>query len=310
MTNYNFSIIIPHKNTPDLLQRCLDSIPRREDIQIIVVDDNSDPSVVDFNRVPGVGEENIELYSTKEGRGAGYARNIGLEHAKGKWILFIDADDYYTDSLITSIDKYNNSEADIVFFNTNSIYEESSKQADRHLHINYCTSKFLDEGNDSFLRYYRYSPVAKMIKLSIIKDHSIRFDETIAANDARFSVISGFYANKIEADNSIIYIITSRAGSLEYTYSLEILDARINIDHLLNNFFHTHQINIRINPLRYMVFIIKIGITPFLSRYLKYFILRPYQCIIDTFSIIKEIYPLFLRKIYQKNNHKKIKIIK
>ena len=310
MTNYNFSIIIPHKNTPDLLQRCLDSIPRREDIQIIVVDDNSDPSIVDFNRVPGVGEENIELYFTKEGKGAGYARNIGLENAKGKWVLFIDADDYYTDSLITSIDKYNDSEADIVFFNTNSIYEESAKQADRHLHINYCTSKFLDEGNDSFLRYHRYSPVAKMIKLSIIKDHSIRFDETIVANDARFSVISGFYANKIEADNSIIYIITSRAGSLELTYSLEILDARINIDHLLNDFFHTHQINIRINPLRYMVFTIKIGITPFITRYLKYFILRPYQCIIDTLSIIKETYPLFLRKIYQKDNHKKIKIIR
>ena len=36
----NYSIIIPHKNIPDLLQRCLDSIPRREDVQIID-DDNS-----------------------------------------------------------------------------------------------------------------------------------------------------------------------------------------------------------------------------------------------------------------------------
>ena len=37
----NYSIIIPHKNIPNLLQRCLDSIPNREDVQIIVVDDNS-----------------------------------------------------------------------------------------------------------------------------------------------------------------------------------------------------------------------------------------------------------------------------
>jgi len=40
----NYSIIIPHKNIPHLLVRCLDSIPQREDVQIIVADDNSDIS--------------------------------------------------------------------------------------------------------------------------------------------------------------------------------------------------------------------------------------------------------------------------
>lgn len=38
---YKYSIIIPHKNTIHLLERCVDSIPRRKDIQIIVVDDDS-----------------------------------------------------------------------------------------------------------------------------------------------------------------------------------------------------------------------------------------------------------------------------
>lgn len=48
-----YSIIIPHKNIPDLLRRCLDSIPQRPDIQIIVVDDNSSPDKVDFAHFPG-----------------------------------------------------------------------------------------------------------------------------------------------------------------------------------------------------------------------------------------------------------------
>ena len=48
----NYSIIIPHRNIPLLLRRCLDSIPRRMDIQIIVVDDNSDPGQVDFEHFP------------------------------------------------------------------------------------------------------------------------------------------------------------------------------------------------------------------------------------------------------------------
>ena len=37
-----YSIVIPHKNAQDLLKYCLDSIPIRDDIQVIVVDDNSD----------------------------------------------------------------------------------------------------------------------------------------------------------------------------------------------------------------------------------------------------------------------------
>lgn len=37
-----YSIIIPHHNIPDLLQRCLSSIPQRNDLQVIVIDDKSD----------------------------------------------------------------------------------------------------------------------------------------------------------------------------------------------------------------------------------------------------------------------------
>lgn len=48
----NYSFIIPHRNVPHLLQRCIDSIPKRDDIQIIIVDDNSDPKIVNFECFP------------------------------------------------------------------------------------------------------------------------------------------------------------------------------------------------------------------------------------------------------------------
>ena len=90
MTDINFSIIIPHRNIHTLLQRCIDSIPARDDVQIIIVDDNSDPNIVDFDNFPGKNNPQVEIYLTKEGKGAGYARNVGLDHAKGKWLLFAD----------------------------------------------------------------------------------------------------------------------------------------------------------------------------------------------------------------------------
>jgi len=52
MMNPQFSIIIPHKEIPDLLMRCLKSIPVSEDIQVIVVDDNSSDADRYLERYP------------------------------------------------------------------------------------------------------------------------------------------------------------------------------------------------------------------------------------------------------------------
>ena len=81
----NYSFIIPHKNAPELLRRCIASIPQREDVQIIVVDDNSEKE-----KKPVVERENVMIVEidSKDSKGAGHARNIGLSQAKGKWILF------------------------------------------------------------------------------------------------------------------------------------------------------------------------------------------------------------------------------
>ena len=92
--NYLYSIIIPHKNSPELLSRCLDSIPNRDDLQVVIVDDNSDENIVDFSIFPGLSRKNTNVIFNKESRGAGYARNLGLAESNSKWLLFADADDY------------------------------------------------------------------------------------------------------------------------------------------------------------------------------------------------------------------------
>lgn len=56
-----YSIIIPHKNIPHLLQRCLDSIPQRKDVQIIIIDDDSSPEIVDFVHFPGQNRTDVEV---------------------------------------------------------------------------------------------------------------------------------------------------------------------------------------------------------------------------------------------------------
>ena len=117
---FTFTVIIPHKNTPVLLQRCLDSIPLRDDLEVIVVDDDSDPAIVDFDHFPGKERKDTTVIFDKSGKGAGHARNIGLEHAKGKWLLFADADDYFYPEAFYELDKFKDSDYDIVYFYCNS----------------------------------------------------------------------------------------------------------------------------------------------------------------------------------------------
>ena len=50
------------------MQRCLDSIPPRDDVQIIVADDDSSPDVVDFAHFPGSDRADVEILFTKEVR--------------------------------------------------------------------------------------------------------------------------------------------------------------------------------------------------------------------------------------------------
>ena len=57
----NYSIIIPHYNIPDLLGRCIKSIPEREDVQVIVVDDNSTGSGDYVSTIPELSRKGVEL---------------------------------------------------------------------------------------------------------------------------------------------------------------------------------------------------------------------------------------------------------
>ena len=291
-----YSIIIPHKNTPELLKRCLNSIPRKNYIQIIVVDDNSDPEIVDFNHFPGANDNFVEVIFTKEGRGAGYARNVGLERVTGNWVLFADSDDFFNKNFLSEIEKYFNSDYDIVYFNIDCVLSENTSiQGSRP------RSKILDEYYQIYTndrkkgeQLYRFNftePWAKMIKTELIKKNAITFDETLVANDYLFSVKTGFYASRIHVSSEIIYVLTERENSLSSNFASSYykLKKRIEAVTQVHLFLTQNNIPYRISPLSGMIAVL-----------LKRYPLRFFEQMIflkkKRINIFKLLYGIFLAK--------------
>ena len=244
MSDLNFSIIIPHYNIPKLLQRCLDSIPQRPDLEVIVVDDNSSPDIVDFDHFPGSDRSDVTLILDKKGGGGGYARNLGLDVAKGKWILFADSDDYFTYCLNEMLDKYKDSDADIVYFNVAGSHTEYYTPVNRGGHLNNyikqaSSNRKLAEFN---LKYLFGEPWCKLAKRDIIVKNHIRFDHTPIHNDTTYSYLVGHYSKKVEIDPHAIYILTVREMSVSRDISEAKRFIRIEVFARRDKFLREHGI--------------------------------------------------------------------
>ena len=101
------SIVIPIYNVRDYLASCIDSVllPECEDYEIVLVNDGSTD---DSGRIAAAYAarcpEKVRLITTENG-GLGAARNVGLEHANGDFVFFLDSDDELPADALTKLAK-------------------------------------------------------------------------------------------------------------------------------------------------------------------------------------------------------------
>lgn len=234
----NYSFIIPHHNCPHLLNRLIDSIPEREDVEIIVVDDNSDN-----DKKPQVSRSDVHvvLIPIEESKGAGHARNVGLAIAKGKWLLFADSDDFYEENFISTLDEYLNTDADIVFFSAYVNYDlEHPQKCQEQNYIEQIFQNYISSSK-TILDMRRAAMTAnvpwnKMFKKQFIFDIGAHFEEIPISNDAWFVKYAGSKASKIEIIRKRLYYYikypnntTNKKRPLEHYYLAIDSNTRRNI---------------------------------------------------------------------------------
>lgn len=234
-----FSIIIPVYNLENYLPRCINSILSQtySNFQIILINDGS----TDLS--PNICESYNEQYGcvtliNQKNKGVSTARNMGLEHAKGEYILFLDGDDYWeNDNVLAQLYKIlqENSFPDMLL---NNAYFRLMPNGEKIKTYYNPKTKILsdltgEEALSLFLRHSRYqwSIWRNVYKSKVIRDNQLLFEKNVSlGEDAdwlfRFILVS----NRNTEINFPYYCYrTNRLGSAMNMQSYKNLNSYIGI---------------------------------------------------------------------------------
>ena len=213
-----YSVIIPVYNAEKTLQRCLDSLlaQKRDDAEIILVNDGSSDSSGDICERYAADNANIK-YTAKPNGGVSTARNAGIEAAEGRYLSFVDSDDYVSENYFEAFDSVlSEYDYDLILFSdyctdgrsvTPRIAKPFTAQSRQQ-----AFSKIIDH----ICRKNINSPWGKLYKRELIEKYNIRFP--VGASIAEDRAFNIEYTTHIESyrvsDRTIYYMSVENKNSL------------------------------------------------------------------------------------------------
>lgn len=219
---YGVTVIIPVYNTEKYLKECIDSVLNQtyKHYEVIIVNDGSTDSSVEIVKSYIKGHSNLRLLE-QENKGQGSARNMAIKQAKGKYLYFMDSDDYILpDTIEKAYNKCEENQLDLVLFDGQAFYDSDFAE-NIILNYRYTRSGVYDEiysgevlleklikNNDYFV-----SPCLYMLNKEIIYKHNLYFPEGIIHEDELFTFRLFKYANRVMHINKILFMRRYRKNS-------------------------------------------------------------------------------------------------
>ncbi len=236
-----FSIIIPVYNVEDYLCECLDSILTQsfEDFEVILVDDGSpDKSPVICDRYAQE-DSRVKVVHKKNG-GSSDARNVGLTAAKGDYIVFMDADDYWSSwNALEQVYSILQEEVDVVVIKANEYYQKTG-----HMKINselFSEADFISNRYDERFaqlvekRLYDACAWNKIFKRSLLEKTDLTFQRGIVGEDIDWAARLSLVANSISIVSSPFYVYRKeREGSVTSSLQMKnLIDTKESLERCL-----------------------------------------------------------------------------
>ncbi len=208
-----YSFIVPVYNTEKFLKKCLDSLVNQtyKDFEIIVVNDGSTDKSSNIISKYQKKYKNI-IVIDKENEGLSMARNRGVQKSSGKYIIFVDSDDYVSNKLLEEVDKkiYDN---DILRFQIATEDEEYTKINEYH-----------EEGFESMCGYDAFKYLSSyhfvepawcyVIRRDYYIENKFSFKKNVYHEDFGLIPHVIYKARKVKSIDFIGYYYIQRNGSI------------------------------------------------------------------------------------------------
>lgn len=225
-----FSIIIPAYNKSLTIGKCISSVlhQKMNDFEIIIINDgstdNSEEICLSYT------DSRISYYK-QDNKGASSARNLGLDKSIGKYIIFLDADDYWGKDFLSIIyDEITSNLADIYFTGITKVYLTGEEECIPFQYGGFVEKTIFLKGFYKTLYYnHLYGYVSnKIVSLSLINKHNIRFN----TNYNKVEDLD-FFVQVYKKCESFYFIKTNDYYYKEYSNGTSLYNTNVNFFSLI-----------------------------------------------------------------------------
>lgn len=218
-----FSIIIPVYNVEKYLRDCLDSVLRQTfaDWEAICVNDGStdrsEEILVDYSKM-----DTRLRCMTKTNGGTSTARNVGLEEAKGEYVVFLDGDDLLEPNALQTIAEHLKGE-DILCFSGRRFFEDAQLYGSADVLHEKAYHSGMEYYNENALAPRNFPFVCVVLRAyqrSFLLENQLFFDDDITYEDSLWVPMTLYYAKTVSVISEALYIYRIRQGSKMQEVSL------------------------------------------------------------------------------------------
>ncbi len=219
-----FSVIIPVYNVEQYLRDCLDSVTNQtfSDWEAICVNDGSTDNSSAILKEYANQDSRISIITQLNG-GLSAARNTGLDAARGKYVLFLDSDDWLEINALEVL-SHNLHEEDMLCFSGRRFFEREGQYHCADQLREHCYLSGMEYYNENALLHRDFAFVCVVLrayKRSFLIKCGLRFKEGIYHEDNLFTPLACYYAQEVRVINDCLYDYRVRDNSISTTKNLK-----------------------------------------------------------------------------------------
>ena len=218
--NTTISIIIPVYNVEKYLEQCLESVVNQTQLfnEVILVNDGSSDNSRRICEKYVSAFEYFRLIN-QDNKGPSAARNLGMKYATGKYIMFLDSDDYLRDNTAERLrDELRGAERDGILFDARIFCEDGIVSKDNYdrssAHLDEIQMDGWEYFSKAYPKYYIVSPCFSIYRKEIIDTAHIQFPEGMLYEDNYFWFVFLLHAKNLIHISEMLYQRRCRKDSI------------------------------------------------------------------------------------------------